>query len=93
MFFEGPMATPIRPNFQTPQPQATQRPDAARSAAQRAFFNAALGNTTAPSAPQAQPSVQFSAEPARPTQKIPTSLPTEPPTRIMRPGSFLDIKV
>lgn len=89
------MATPIRPGFQTPQPQATPRPDAARSAAQRAFFNAALGNTAAPGAPQAaaQSAAQFTPQPARPAQKIPTSLPAEPPTRIMRPGSFLDIKV
>jgi hypothetical protein len=90
MFLEGPMATPIRPGFQAP-PQATQRPDAARNNAQRAFFQAAMGNAAAPTATQAQftaPTPQ-----AQPTQRMPGPLPAEPPTRILRPGSLLDIKV
>ena len=84
------MATPIRPGFQSP-PQATQRPDAARNNAQRAFFQAALGNAAAPTAPQAQFTAQ--AAQAQPTQRMPTSFPAEPPTKILRPGSLLDIKV
>jgi len=82
------MADPIRPGFPPATPQA-QRPDSARSAAQRAFFAAASG-----SAPQA---AQASADPApQPTarpQKIPTSLPADPPQKILRPGSLLDIRV
>ncbi|WP_304170053.1 hypothetical protein [Phenylobacterium aquaticum] len=97
------MAAPIRPNF---QPQATttpnvQRPDATRSAAQRAFFEAALGKA-APQAIQTQTIAQPAATPrtaspavaqAAYVQKIPTTLPTEAPTRYLRPGSILDIKV
>jgi hypothetical protein len=87
MFFEGPMATPIRPGFQAP-PQATQRPDAARNTAQRAFFQAAMGNAQAA---QAQPA-QAASQPQY-TQRVPTGLPAEPPAKILRPGSLLDIKV
>jgi uncharacterized membrane protein len=103
MFFEGPMATPIRPGFQTDIPQATQRPDVARNAAQRAFFQAAMGNAAAPAAPQApvQAPVQAQARTqvtaptaqAQPIHRMPTSFPAEPPTKILRPGSLLDIKV
>jgi hypothetical protein len=85
------MATPIRPGFQAP-PQATQRPDAARNNAQRAFFQAAMGNAAAPAAPQAQFTAQAARAPQA-TQRMPTSFPAEPPTRILRPGSLLDIKV
>jgi hypothetical protein len=91
MIFEGPMATPIRPGFQSP-PQATQRPDAARNNAQRAFFQAALGNAAAPTA-AAQPQFTAPTSQAQPTQRMPTSFPAEPPTKILRPGSLLDIKV
>ena len=83
------MATPIRPGFQAP-PQATQRPDAARNTAQRAFFQAAMGNAAAP---QAQIQAQFTAPTPQATQRMPSSLPAEPPTKILRPGSLLDIKV
>ena len=82
------MATPIRPGFQAP-PQATQRPDAARNTAQRAFFQAAMGNAAAPTAAQAP----FTAPVAQPTQRMPGPLPADPPTKILRPGSLLDIKV
>ncbi len=82
------MATPIRPGL--PQPTAPQaRPDAARAAAQKAFFQAAVGQTQGPGL-SARPSIDPRAQH---TQKIPTSLPSEPPTRILRPGSILDIKV
>jgi hypothetical protein len=81
------MATPIRPGFQAP-PQQTQRPDAARGAAQRAFFQAAMGAAQAAPAQPAQ-----AANQAQYTQRVPTSLPAEPPTKILRPGSLLDIKV
>ncbi len=73
---------PIFPQVQVPG-QAVQP---SRNPGQRAFFEAALGET----APQAAPAV---AAPAAPTHKIPTSLPAEPPERILRPGSLLDIRV
>lgn len=97
------MAAPIRPNFQpqAPTPPRATGADAGRTAAQRAFFEAALGKA-APQTIQTQTIAQ-SATPQRAAapaaaqaayvQKIPTSLPTEAPTRILRPGSLLDIKV
>lgn len=81
------MATPIRPGF-PPPPQTTQRPDAARNNAQRAFFQAAMGNAQAAQAQPAQAASQASY-----TQRVPSALPAEPPTKILRPGSLLDIKV
>lgn len=82
------MATPIRPGF--PNPTAPQpRPDAARAAAQKAFFQAAMGQVEGPGL-SARPAADPAAQRA---QKVPTSLPAEPPTRILRPGSLLDIKV
>lgn len=113
------MAAPIRPNFTPVSPQL-QNPanNQARSAAQRAFFEAALGKAQGQPA-QAQASAQTAgagqatrttqtqataqtapmraASPAAAqaayVQKIPATLPAEPPTRILRPGSILDIKV
>ena len=81
------MTTPIRPNS-TPGSASPAKPDAARLAAQKAFFQTALANS------------QGAGLSARPTaaapfaaQKIPGVLPAEPPTRILRPGSLLDIKI
>ena len=50
-------------------------------------FEAAVGKT-APQAAQA-----MAAPAAAPVQKIPTSLPADPPQKILRPGSLLDIRV
>ncbi|MFD1191114.1 hypothetical protein [Phenylobacterium conjunctum] len=113
------MAAPIRPNFTPVNPQL-QNPanNQARSAAQRAFFEAALGKAQGQAAqPQPQASAQGSGQATRAAQtqttqaaaplrtaspaaaraayvpKIPATLPAEPPTRILRPGSILDIKV
>ena len=95
------MAEPIRPGFQNPSPQQGGVRQDARSAAQRAFFQAAMGQPAAP-APAAQPQVQPQAQvqraaapqaSAQPIGRIPTNLPADPPTRILRPGSLLDIKV
>jgi hypothetical protein len=95
------MAAPIRPGFNNPAPQAAPRPDAARNAAQRAFFQAAMGQASAPAAPRAQVQPQAQAPrvtaapqaAAPPAGRIPTNLPPDPPARILRPGSLLDIKV
>ena len=81
------MAGPIQTNFQNPV--AAPRVDSQRSAAQRAFFQAALTGTgtVTPAVERAAPSR------SAPVQKVMTAVPTETPSRILRPGSFLDIRV
>lgn len=89
--------TAVRPPvWPTVQPPASG--GAGRASARGAFFEQALGRA----APQAQP-----AAPAQPTtvrqetmpqphaERVRTTFtpPPEPPTRILRPGSLLDIKV
>ena len=80
---------PIRP--QTPFPPQTPAPaNTTRTAAQRAFFQAALGEAQAPAKAAAPP------EPAREAVRVQTEraeTPAEPPTKILRPGSLLDIRV
>ncbi len=76
------------------------RADAVK-AAQRAFFDAALAKTNAPSALQAAPKVAAPAAAAPPAASSAASASTtaaatgsaEPPARLLRPGSLLDIKV
>ena len=80
------MAIPIRPGF-PPNTQAAQAPQVARHPAQRAFFDTALGQ-----APASVASTQTATRPM-PTGRIPTNLPAEPPEKILRPGSLLDIRV
>lgn len=85
--------TTIRPNLPPLQPSAAQRPaDAGRLAAQKAFFAIAAGQ-----APAAAQSVKAAA-PTAPARAAPqvnriASAPAEAPTRVLRPGSLLDIKV
>ncbi len=64
-------------------------------AAQRAFFDAALNKTAAPVAPVAAPRVQATAAQPGVTRLRAETVqqPQEQPTRILRPGSLLDIKV
>jgi hypothetical protein len=81
------MAAPIQPGFQNQIP--SPRADSPRNAAQRAFFQAALGGT-APARAVAEPET---APRAAPVQRVMTEAPTEAPTRILRPGSILDIRV
>ena len=83
------MAAPIQPNFQSPV--STTRVDSPRNAAQRAFFQAALSGTapaTAAAAAELAPTPR-----AAPVQRVMTETPKEAPTRILRPGSLLDIRV
>lgn len=78
-----PILTP--PPAAVPQPQ---RVEDGKLAAQRAFFAAALG--------QAQPAAPAPAAPAAPaaTPLMRTPDPAaEPPAKILRPGSLLDIRV
>ena len=81
------MSTIRPPIFPTPQPQA-QPTAPVRSSAQQAFFAAAMGRPAAHPQVQAQPQAQ-----AAPAQRMPASLPADPPQKILRPGSILDIRV
>jgi hypothetical protein len=87
--------TPIRPPI-TPQGAAAARPaaDAARAAAQKAFFQAAMGGVEAPSTPAPRPvdAVQAASR-FTPQAAQRAAIPDEPPRRVLRPGSFIDIKV
>ena len=85
---------PIFPPVQTPAQGV--RPDAGRSAAQKAFFDMALGKAAAPA--PAAPS-RASAAPSPPpatARAAPQRVPdpsAEKPQKILRPGSLLDIRV
>jgi hypothetical protein len=84
--------TPVRPTSQPSQPPAVSpQADAARTAAQRAFFQTAL---TGKAPPAAAPAARVTTPTvfAQPVQRIPDPA-AAPPTRILRPGSLLDIKV
>jgi hypothetical protein len=72
----------------TLRPNTPVRTEAA-IAAQRAFFQAALSQT------QAVAPVTAAPTPPRPVTRVLPSTPTtdEPPERILRPGSLLDIRV
>jgi len=81
--------TAVRPPI-FPQPPQTPGPARdTRSAAQKAFFDLAMGKAAA--APQAAPSAAPSATPAA-LQRIPDT-DAEKPQKILRPGSLLDIRV
>ncbi|WP_374472085.1 hypothetical protein [Phenylobacterium sp.] len=84
--------TPIRPTGLAPTPpaQPVQRPDAGRLAAQRAFFDMIAGKTPAAAAPAA---AAAQPEPAVASPQRIAPAPAEPPARILRPGSLLDIRV
>jgi hypothetical protein len=83
----NPQATPQR--VQTP---AQAKGTAEARAAQRAFFQHALGDSTpVRAAPVAAPTAH--SQPAQPVRAITQPIPDEPPTRILRPGSFVDIKI
>lgn len=81
--------TPVRPSpFAAPAPAVQPQADAARLAAQKAFFEMAMGRTPAPAAPA--PAADAAA-PAR-VQRLPD--PAAPaPQKLLRPGSLLDIRV
>lgn len=88
---------PVRPNIwaNVPPPAQGGGAGAGKSAAQRAFFEQALGKaagSTASAPAQATP-VQPPVVHATPVQRMPTSQPTDAPQKILRPGSLLDIRV
>lgn len=81
--------TTIRPDaFPQQAPLGGQRDDA-KTAAARAFFAAAMGQTQAPGAAAAPVATQT----AGPAQRMPAAQPAEAPQRMPRPGSILDIRV
>jgi hypothetical protein len=82
----GPPVTTIRTTPFPHQPPPGLQPDAGKMAAQRAFFATLTGkaeavtdNATAPAT--TSPPVSRSAA------------PSEPPSKILRPGSLIDIRV
>ena len=82
---------PVRPSPLPPGAAGTpaQRPvDPARAAAQRAFFEAALGKASAPAAAAAPAPAQAMA----PVQRTPDTAAPKP-EKVLRPGSLLDIRV
>lgn len=94
----------ITPGVQPQIPSQSGGLSAARAdavkAAQRAFFDAALAKTNAPSALQAAPKAAAPAAAAPPAASSAASASTNaaagsaaPPARLLRPGSLLDIKV
>ncbi|THD77495.1 MAG: hypothetical protein E7812_16355 [Phenylobacterium sp.] len=83
--------TAVRPPIFPPSRpvDALQRADQTKLAAQKAFFDAALGK---PAATVAAAQQTAPAAPAVRPQRIPD--PTaEAPTKILRPGSLLDIRI
>ncbi len=88
----------ITPGVQPPISNQTPGLSAARAeavkAAQRAFFDAALAKTNAPAAVQAAPKVAAAAAPVASgaaSSSLMNSAAT--PSRLLRPGSLVDIKV
>jgi len=83
--------TTIRPNVFPQQPPVSgQRDEAGRASAQRAFFQAAMGQTQAAAAPAAP---AIAAEPPQAVNRLTPVSPTDAPQKILRPGSLLDIRV
>ena len=84
----------IRPGMSlTPTQQGLDLPSARN--AQAAFFRAAMDQATAPKAPAPAAAVMSSirtTNPARPAE-APAMAPEREEPRIMRPGSYLDIRV
>lgn len=80
----------IRPGLPLNTPAQGLDLPSARNA-QAAFFRAALNQTAAPQSAAVMSAIR-TATPARPVQAPAAPPPREEP-RIMRPGSYLDIRV
>ena len=86
--------TPIRPGMPLTTPAPTPGADAARLAAQKAFFQQAM-NRPAAAASAAAPApsqARAAALPVR-TVEVRPAPGAEAPAKILRPGSLLDIRV
>ena len=89
-----PVIRPFQPPVISPdRAPVRQQPAADVRAAQRAFFQQAVGDTTPVSAPKAAQASQSRAIEPVVTQVRTQPIPDEKPTRYMRPGSFVDVKV
>ncbi len=82
-----PPITPLAPPVAPTAPSRMRSPEAI--AAQRAFFNAALGKTEPQATAAPVATVKAAVETPAP-QFDPTA---SPPSRLLRPGSLIDIKV
>ena len=91
----SPVIRPFNPPVVHTQPTPAAKPPAEARAAQRAFFQQALGDATpvrtAP--PVSAPVIAPSVAAPQAARVLNRPLPEEPPARIMRPGSFVDVKV
>ena len=81
--------TPFIPAASTPQ---TGGADSARLAAQKAFFEAAMGRANAPTAP-VRPVEPTPAPVRQDFRASPQQMAEATPQRILRPGSLLNIVV
>jgi hypothetical protein len=89
-----PVIRPFHPPVISPdRTPVRQQPAADVRAAQRAFFQQAVGDTTPASAPKAVQASQSRAIEPVVTRVTTQPIPDEKPTRYMRPGSFVDVKV
>ena len=79
---------PAFPQVRTPEPPRAGAADAGKLAAQKAFFQAALGQA----APAQTVSSAAAAPPAATVSRIPEP-GAEKPQKILRPGSLLDIRI
>lgn len=86
--------TAVRPPvWPTVQPPASG--GAGRTSARGAFFEQALGRATGEAQPAQAPTVRAETTPRPHAEPVRTTFtpPSEPPRKILRPGSLLDIKV
>ena len=83
--------TTIRPNLAPPAGQGlpVQPQDQAKAAAARAFFDAALRQAAAP-VQAAAPAITAAPQPSARTAFV---QPDEAPSKVLRPGSLIDIRV
>jgi hypothetical protein len=90
-----PAIRPFTPPVVTPPTTPAARPAADARAAQRAFFQQVIGDQTpVRAAPQVERPVRAAAPMAAPVVRDRIRpIPEDKPDRIMRPGSFVDIKV
>jgi len=90
-----PVIRPFSPPALQTHPAPTAKPPAETRAAQRAFFQQAVGDSTPVRAapPVSAPVMAPSVAAPQAARVLNRPLPQEPPTRIMRPGSFVDVKV
>lgn len=85
----------IRPTGLQPVPQRPVSTQGAGGSRAAAFFQAAVGDAAAtrPTTPPIAVQLQTQAQPQRQAPARPFVQPTEPPQKVLRPGSLLNILV